>query len=154
MGANSSTDQLLFGIIALQNSMISREQLVSAFDNWVRNKSDSLPQILVKQGWLALDDCQALQVLVAHVLKKHEGDATSSLAAVGSTIDIRQELERIADPDSVGKSGLRTVGNRCGSLRNQPEAGCRDGWPVPDSAPPCERRTRPGFYCTRPGIES
>jgi hypothetical protein len=43
---------LLFGLLALQNSFISRDALVAAFGTWVTDKSKPLDRILLDQGHL------------------------------------------------------------------------------------------------------
>ncbi len=50
---------LLFGLLALQNSFISRDALVAAFGAWVADKSKPLDRILLDQGQLDAD-CHAL----------------------------------------------------------------------------------------------
>lgn len=44
-----ANEQLLFGIIALQNDFITREQLVAGFDAWVHDKSRGLADVLTSQ---------------------------------------------------------------------------------------------------------
>jgi hypothetical protein len=49
MSAVSADRNLLFGLLALQNNFISRDQLVSAFGVWVADKSRPLDEILYAQ---------------------------------------------------------------------------------------------------------
>jgi hypothetical protein len=65
---------LLFGILALQNNFISRDDLLAAFAAWVADKRRPLAQFLVDRG--ALDDARRvlLEALVAEHLKQHGGD--------------------------------------------------------------------------------
>ncbi|GEM_PF-5605829 len=48
MAANADRN-LLFGILALQNNFISREQLLAAFNAWVVAKDKTLGEILLEQ---------------------------------------------------------------------------------------------------------
>jgi serine/threonine-protein kinase len=103
LGENPSSDKadrnLLFGVIALQNDFITREQLVAAFDSWVHDKSRDLPEILEKQGGLSTEDREFLDRLVAKFRAKHGGDAKKSLAALSSVSRVRPDLEKLNDLD-------------------------------------------------------
>ena len=106
---------LLFGMIALQTNFITREQLVAAFDNWVRDKSRNLGQILISNKALSDEDHDALTRLVTRFTTKHGGDAERSLAAISSIPQVRPDLERLADADleaSLGHLG-RDACNEC-----------------------------------------
>ena len=45
-----ASEQLLFGIIALQSDFLTREQFVAGFDAWVHDKSRTLAAILESHG--------------------------------------------------------------------------------------------------------
>src|SRR5258708_28707324 len=99
---------LLFGIIALQNNFVTREQFVAAFDAWVQDKSRGLAEILESQRALAAEQRQVLESLLELFLKKHGGDAEKSLAALSPAPQVRLDLERLNDPDlgaSLGQMG-------------------------------------------------
>src|SRR5262245_1019781 len=89
-----ASEQLLFGIIALQVNFISREALVAGFDAWTHDKSRTLAEILHSQGALSSEDREILGRLVAKFLDKHGGDAEKSLAVLSSVADVRLDLER------------------------------------------------------------
>jgi len=65
---------LLFGLLALQNGIISRDQLVIAFSRWVADKDLELAQLLVDAG--AIDNAmrQALVLMVQRHMERHQGD--------------------------------------------------------------------------------
>ncbi len=90
---------LLFGILALQNSFINRDALLAAFNSWVEDKSQSLGQILVAQGALSTARLSLLEALVTEHLQQHGGDTERSLAALNSIESARLDLQAIADPD-------------------------------------------------------
>src|SRR5262249_31883877 len=75
---------LLFGILALQNNFINRDDLLGAFAAWVADKARPLAQLLVDRQ--ALDEARRvlLEALVSEHLKQHGGDPEASLAAVSS----------------------------------------------------------------------
>jgi tetratricopeptide (TPR) repeat protein/serine/threonine protein kinase len=90
---------LLFGILALQADLISRDALISAMNAWAVHKDKGLGQLLREQGALDADQHAAVEGLVSWSLDRHQGDAGKSLAALGSLGSARQELEQIADAD-------------------------------------------------------
>jgi eukaryotic-like serine/threonine-protein kinase len=90
---------LLFGVLALQNNFIGRDELLAAFAGWVADKARPLAQLLVDRG--ALDEARLalLEALVGEHLKQHGGDTEASLAAVSSLGSVREDLEQIGDPE-------------------------------------------------------
>ena len=62
--------QLVFGIVALQHSFITREQLIAVFDAWVQDKSRGLADLLVTQRALTEAYRAALDRLVALFLER------------------------------------------------------------------------------------
>jgi len=50
MSSAAADRNLLFGTIALQMSVISRDALIAALNAWILNKSTSLSQFLQEQG--------------------------------------------------------------------------------------------------------
>src|SRR5262249_32160092 len=100
-----ASEQLLFGIIALQNNFVTREQFVAAFDAWVHDKSRALAEILQSQGGLSPDDREILDRLGGQFLEKHEGDADKSLAALSAIPHVRPELEQFQDADLAASLG-------------------------------------------------
>src|SRR6478609_4159627 len=65
---------LLFGLLALQNSFISRDALVAAFGAWVADKSRPLDRILLDRGHLDADCHALLTGLVRQYFKLHGND--------------------------------------------------------------------------------
>jgi len=90
---------LLFGILALQNNFIGRNDLLAAFAAWVGDKARPLAQFLVDRG--ALDDARRalLEALVAEHLKQHGDDPKKSLAVLSSIGSVRDDLSHVADPE-------------------------------------------------------
>jgi len=97
--ARSADRNLLFGILALLNDFITREQLAAAMTTWLSDKARPLGEILQSQGALAAPRSQLLEALVQEHLKQHGNDPQKSLAAVSSIGSLRQQLEQLADPD-------------------------------------------------------
>lgn len=59
-----ASDELIFGMIALQQNMVTRDQVVSAFEAWGRDTSQKLSDILVQQGALDPARREALEPIV------------------------------------------------------------------------------------------
>ncbi len=99
MATVAAAEDLLFGLLALQNGLIDQAKLVAAFQAWTLDKSRSLAEQLVGRGDLDADDRAALEGLVARHLKKHTGDVEQSLAAIPGGRSAYEGLSRIGDPD-------------------------------------------------------
>jgi serine/threonine-protein kinase len=89
---------LLVGLLALQNSFISRDALVAAFCTWIADKSKSLDRILLDQGHLD-NDCHALLMgLARQHLKLHGDDPEKSLADLSAVDSALRRLADLGDP--------------------------------------------------------
>ena len=80
--AASADRHLLFGLLALQNGIVSQSQLLYAFQAWTLDKSKSLADHLEVRGDLTGPKRAALEVLASAHLETHDGDVEKSLAAV------------------------------------------------------------------------
>src|SRR5437660_8265863 len=98
MASNTADDNLIFGLLALQNGLIDQDQLLAAFRAWTRDKSRPLADFLVDRGDLDGDQRAGVEAMVALHLKKHGGDAEKSLAAVPAARSTREQLAALADP--------------------------------------------------------
>src|SRR5262245_21257871 len=90
---------LLFGILALQNNFISRDQLLTAFNAWIADKKQRLDRMLLLHKALDADTCALLDALVAKHLAMHGNDPQQSLAALTPLGAAREELQNFADAD-------------------------------------------------------
>ena len=100
MTARSADWHLLFGLLALQNGLISREQLVAAFTQWTSDKSAALNEILVRDGVIDEQISETLGRLVDLHVRKHGGEQKSLMALSGSDIgDAREALDQVDDVD-------------------------------------------------------
>lgn len=99
--ALETSSQLLFGIIALQHDFITREQLVEAFSQWVKDKSRPIDQILAQDGRLSKEEGQAIGLLVKKHLAKHQGDPAISLTLLDSPklSEVRDKLSQLGDQE-------------------------------------------------------
>lgn len=90
---------MLYGLIALQNNFVSREELVAAVSAWLCDKSRPLDEILRQRGAIAEDEHQLVAALVRKHLSKHGGNVEQSLAALGHGRFLGLELGQLEDSD-------------------------------------------------------
>ncbi len=90
---------LLFGLLALQNSVINQAQLVLAFQAWTLDKSMRLADHLEAQGVLTSRKRALLEGLVEVHLEAHGGDVTKSLCAVSTGKSTSESLAKLNDPE-------------------------------------------------------
>src|SRR6185312_17561306 len=90
---------LLFGFLALQMDLVTREALIAALSAWVIDKSQGIGAILLAQGGLVDGELALLEGLVAAHLRKHGDDAGQSLAALGPLGEVGRVFERVNDPE-------------------------------------------------------
>ena len=68
--SNLSTDRnLLFGLIAMQNGLITREYLMTATGLWLQDKSQPMDQLLVSQEFITQQQHGLLSELVTESLQ-------------------------------------------------------------------------------------
>jgi hypothetical protein len=91
-------NQLLFGLLALQNGLIDQVQLVAAFQAWTQDKRRELADHLVARGDLDEVQRSAVETLLALHVKKH-GGAEHSVAAISAGRSTRESLAAIGDSD-------------------------------------------------------
>jgi tetratricopeptide (TPR) repeat protein len=71
MSASSDDRNLLFAVLAIQNDMLSKDQLIEGVQAWVEQKDQSLPKILVEKQFLSSYDLDLLELLVSRQIEKH-----------------------------------------------------------------------------------
>ena len=95
---SGADDNLLFGLIALQNGLIDQSELIVAFQAWTLDKARSFVDHIIVVGHLSVAERAAINALVMLHIKKH-GDAGRSLAAMTAGCAIRESLAKIGDAD-------------------------------------------------------
>jgi WD40 repeat protein/serine/threonine protein kinase len=101
MARPESDRNLLFGILALQMDLVTRDHLVAAMNAWVLRKQDSLASVLVEQGALEPRDRDLIEPMVARHLERHGGDPERSLAAAAGRLGTPLRGMVNDDPDVV-----------------------------------------------------
>jgi serine/threonine-protein kinase len=90
---------LLLGVLAMQNELIRRDQLVAAFHDWTRDKSRSLADCLVTLGHLSATQRSVVEALTDLHIEAHHGKVELSLAAGPARKSTRECLAILGDPD-------------------------------------------------------
>ncbi len=99
MSASQSDRNVLFGVLALQMELITREGLIAALQAWTLQKSRPLGELLVELGHMSAEDRAALEPMVDRHVTKHGGSAEQSLAALSSVSEVAAELHDVNDAD-------------------------------------------------------
>ncbi len=94
----AADQNLLFGLLALQNGLIDQVQLVAAFQAWTRDRARPLADHLVVRGDLDGEQRLGVEAMMGLHLKKH-GDVERSLAAVPAGRSTRESLMALGDPE-------------------------------------------------------
>jgi serine/threonine-protein kinase len=88
---------LLFGVFALQASLITEQQFIEACTLWSRTPDRSLAEILSDHQWLTDEDRFHLEYLIGRKLEKCSGDLQATLAdSAGDRV--REVLIEIDNP--------------------------------------------------------
>ena len=95
----NSGKSLLYGILAFQLGIIDRTALVTAFNTWVKSKSQPISATLTELNLLSDHLRELLDALVEEGLRLHGGSPEKCLAALSTIGSIREELEEIGDDD-------------------------------------------------------
>jgi len=122
--ANAANRNLLFGILALQMDLITRDWLIDGLGAWAQEKSQSLGQILVERELLGIPARDFLETLVEKHLRLHGGDAGKSLAAVSALDSAREPLKKLAPDEGASTGAPRQTGSIPSYLNVLFSAGC------------------------------
>jgi eukaryotic-like serine/threonine-protein kinase len=110
---NGAPRDLLFGLLALQNGMVTRDQLVMAFTVWTATPGKPLADLLAEQGALRPEHRPLLDALADAHVKLHGGDLEKSLAALGVARSTRESLAAVGGLEV--QASLAHVGSGSGS---------------------------------------
>jgi tRNA A-37 threonylcarbamoyl transferase component Bud32 len=103
---------LLYGLLALQNGMVTRDELVAAFAVW-NGGGRPMSDLLANQARLGQDERALLAALVENHLKRHGGDLERSFAALQLNRSTRESLVAAGGP--AVEATLSHVGSGPGS---------------------------------------
>lgn len=104
MSQSSSDRNLLYGLLAWQNGLISENQLLSGMKAWSFNRTISLGEHLVKNGALT----ESLQSRLSRMVDDHialfDGIPARSLGALSSVAEVAQKLKENVETEDVQQS--------------------------------------------------
>jgi serine/threonine protein kinase len=126
----SSTQDLLYGVLALRNDFIGCEPLAAAVRRMSDENHESFEELLRAEGQLNADDVSLLKALVERHLRKHGHDVGRCLAAIQSAeppadlLSALSTLETAADAQtpSTGLSG-ETIATAKSTVETTPPRG-------------------------------
>ncbi len=95
----AAVNDLLFGVLALQNGLIDQGQLVGAFQAWTRDRDRRPAEYLVACGALDGDQRDAIEAMALFHLKKFAGDSARGLASIPVGRGIVGKLGGLGDAD-------------------------------------------------------
>ncbi len=98
MPAPAADSNLLFAVLAMQNELVARDDLLAAMNAWGLEKHRPLGDILVERGALLPEDRALLDGLIARQLNRH-GSAERSLAAVPVSSWLKDEIKSLCHPE-------------------------------------------------------
>jgi hypothetical protein len=130
---SATTDQnLLYGLLALQAELITRDQFVQACHEWAEGKEISFPRLLVQRGWLKPEDRREVERLVERKLARHGGDVRACLAELASNplqkafIAIQRQREAPHGGVSLGVSAAAQ--NKNGAVPQSTSRDASENW--------------------------
>ena len=93
---NIAEQNLIFAGLGLQLGILTKEQVIRAFTEWLFDKSKLLPEILLHQNALTLEQANVLRSAVdAHIQK--EGGHERALASLHLVKDLESDLDHLGD---------------------------------------------------------
>ena len=95
---NNAEQNLIFAGLGLQLGMLSKEQVIRAFTEWLFDKSKPLSQILLSQKAMAQDKIKTLELAVEGYIQK-EGGHEKTLATLHIVKDLESNLDHLGDQD-------------------------------------------------------
>lgn len=98
--AMNADRNFLYGVVALQANLIDSGQFKQFTEVCAELPTDvntSFVDLLVERGWIQQEDKAHLEYLVERKLKRHAGDASASLAIVGS--EVKCSLAALSTPE-------------------------------------------------------
>ncbi len=106
----AAVNDLLFGVLALQNGLIGRGELVGAFQSWTRDRDRRPAEYLVACGALEGDQRDAIEAMALFHLKKFAGDSACSPASIPVGREIVGKLGGLGDADPDASIDLLDTG--------------------------------------------
>jgi serine/threonine-protein kinase len=95
----TTSQNLLFGMLAVQMDFITRAGLVQAMRAWVSNKAQPLAEILREQTGLTPARERLLEALIDEHVRAHGGNAQESLASLATPGSVHEDLRALEDGD-------------------------------------------------------
>lgn len=99
MASAAADRNLLCGMLAWQNGLITETQLLAALKEWTFRKSDSLEDVLAAQDVLSTSVCERLKQMVNLHVELNENNPGKSLERLSSISGLSNSLRQFSDSD-------------------------------------------------------
>jgi len=116
MSELGSDRNLLCGLIAWQNGMVSQEELLAGMKDWSFSKHRTLEDILHEQGVLTLEQTRRLSDVVQMQLQLCDDAPGHSIERIGRVADLKATLDLVGDPQlsaSLGRTFVPEATSDC-----------------------------------------
>lgn len=119
----ASPQSLVFGVLAYQTNLVTRERLLAALRSWTPEASP-LGEVLVEQHALSSDERQLLEALAERHLRRFEDNAEQCLAALLATTSAREVIDEW-EAETLDPHATLTLGDGQTSVGVRTSAGGR-----------------------------
>lgn len=110
MSSESADRNLLFGVLAVQLEVVSRDNLIAATSRWVLDKEQPLSEVFVEQGMISREEVILVEGVVEKHLERNNNDPRRSLHSVEAFDAVRSTLSDLADTEIRASVEYHTVG--------------------------------------------
>ena len=104
--------QLIWGLLALQQRLVSRSALLTALDSWHNRPEQPLSRIVLEQQTLDADQTARLDTAIQDILDRHDSDPVKMFHVIALGEALEGVLEEVSD--SVWLSRLRLAAKAVG----------------------------------------
>jgi len=143
MSEPNADRNMLFGVMALEMEYINRDQLVAAVNEWMLDKSQTLADLLARQGLLTDKRRQLLDILVKDHMQQRDGDTGETLEAGTSKDQDRRDkngteitLENVRAKGTDGQDQTRDYVPQLEATMSATDGTAKDGSAVPPTKAP------------------
>lgn len=101
MDSSNADRNLLYGVLALQMGLITRDDLIGGLIAWASDRAKPLAQVLIERKALAPDDHPHITHAVRRLQEKHQEDPSACLGSLGFEVvqTVQGLLQTIPDPE-------------------------------------------------------
>ena len=110
MATTSADRNLLFGVLAVQMGLVSRDAMIAATSRWALDKTQPLAEVFVRLGSLTVEQVSLVEAAVSQQMASHAGDPRQTLESLDAYATVRRALQTLADQPASEQADLETIG--------------------------------------------